>query len=113
MVTKWNTLRAATLVLPVVTVLMAFVPSASCAESVSLRSLLNEMVDRDQLASLVVAFAGGGWDSMGRYVLPLFPIFAAIPLLVPRPARLLALAYLFTIFQAFFAIMFSHWYFVT
>jgi hypothetical protein len=55
----------------------------------------------------------GGWHGMGRYILPVFPVFAGIPLLVRERDKLLAICYVDTLLLALFTIMYSHSYWVS
>lgn len=50
-----------------------------------------------------------GWAGAGRYVLPLFPVFVAIALSVRQPATLRAIVMINTLLMAMYALMFSHW----
>ncbi len=54
-----------------------------------------------------------GWANMGRYVLPVFPVFVAIPLLIKRQSALVVLTYINTILSGLLAILYSHWYWVS
>jgi hypothetical protein len=55
-----------------------------------------------------------GWHGMGRYVLPAFPLYIAVVLLMGKDYRLLsAIVYLNTLLLALFTIMYTHTYWVS
>ena len=64
------------------------------------------------LIYLVGAFMGG-WHNMGRYVLPVFPIYILLALSLKQEMKLLAFVYVSTLLLALFTIMYTHWYWVT
>ena len=64
------------------------------------------------IVCVVISFLNG-WGGMGRYLLPIFPVFIAVPLLIKRENVLTSIAYVSVLFMALFAVMYSHWYWVS
>ncbi len=55
----------------------------------------------------------GGWHNLGRYILPVFPIYLALALILKRQEALFAVVYLSTLALALLTILYTHWYWVT
>lgn len=61
----------------------------------------------------VVVAGLGGWHNLGRYTMPVFPIYLALALMLKRQEALFAVVYLSTLALALLTILYTHWYWVT
>jgi hypothetical protein len=64
------------------------------------------------IVTLLVSFVNG-WHGMGRYILPIFPLFLAMPLIVKNEKLLLIISYISILFLSLFTVMYSHFYWVS
>jgi hypothetical protein len=62
---------------------------------------------------VIISFFAG-WQGMGRYILPVFPVFISIALLIHKNVNVRKFVmYLSSLMLALFAIMYTHFYWVS
>lgn len=64
------------------------------------------------LVYLVLAFYAG-WRGLGRYAIPVFPLYIALALLLDSTNKRLVFLYFSTLLLALLSVLYSHWYWVS
>ena len=62
---------------------------------------------------LSIALSIGAWNSFGRYMSVLFPIFVALALLLRRESIMRGAIYVSSLLLALLTVMFANWYWVS
>ena len=60
-----------------------------------------------------VVSAIGNWFNLGRYMLPVFPVFLGLAFYLQRKEAVLAVVYLSSLILALLTFLYSHWYWIS